>query len=483
MKFSPYTWSLYTSSDVGKATIALFDPETGEDCYEAAVKFNPQLNFLAKTDFAMICDDVFSSAYDSDIESFDDAKQVYMEIIDLGIRIEGCQTLLPKDYEVALQLTAPVSFGLYVRCKEYYFPNFFQYNAYALKNLADYFEMELPSYPKKSDYRARCMYYWELCEMFYRFRCENGLSPEELCAFIYDFAPNVIQTDKNDNLPRPANAWFIGGVLPEADKTPDKINSWQSNVATKRGDILIHYETAPVSAITAMWIATTDGIIDPFFHWYSWVYMGQYQSLPPISLKDLQADNYFSKHPLVRKKFQGVNGWQITGQDYNELLRLIRSKRGAVDNLPKLYAPPAPIALNIEKERDVETQLLEYYLNKMGYVENRDYRRQLSIHAGRGHRIFPDYALHYDDTPDYETAKVLIEAKLEIRNNIQLEECFKQAYSYAKLLESSVIVLCDKHGLFVYEKHESFDRTRYTRFYWGELETPDTYNMLKSKLQ
>lgn len=88
----------------------------------------------------------------------------------------------------------------------------------------------------------------------------------------------------------------------------------------------------------------------------------------------------------------------------------------------------------------------------MGWYENKDFIRQLPIHAGRGHRIFPDYALHYENKPDEEKSKVLIEAKLYMKNNQEIEEAFLQARSYAQLLESSVIVLCDKYYLFVYER-------------------------------
>lgn len=80
--------------------------------------------------------------------------------------------------------------------------------------------------------------------------------------------------------------------------------AWQSNMDTKRGDILIHYETSPVSAITCLWIAQTDGVIDPFFHYYSNTYIGDRIVIPNISLKELKADIYFSNHPLVRKNFQ-----------------------------------------------------------------------------------------------------------------------------------------------------------------------------------
>ena len=68
-------------------------------------------------------------------------------------------------------------------------------------------------------------------------------------------------------------------------------------------------------------------------------------------------------------------------------------------------------------KRDVEVNLLEPLLNSMGWHEHKDYIRQLPIHAGRGHRIFPDYALHYNNKLEEENAKVLIEAKYYMKNN------------------------------------------------------------------
>ena len=150
--------------------------------------------------------------------------------------------------------------------------------------------------------------------------------------------------------------------------------------------------------------------------------------------------------------------------------------------MPKLYAPTLPKDVIIEYEHDVEQQLLEPLLNSMGWYENKDFIRQLPIQAGRGHRIFPDYALHYGNKPNEERAKVLIEAKLCMRNNKEREEAYLQARSYARLLNSSVIVLCDKDYLIVYEKKDSFDRDRYKKYHLGELENPDLFNELKNKL-
>lgn len=172
----------------------------------------------------------------------------------------------------------------------------------------------------------------------------------------------------------------------------------------------------------------------------------------------------------------------MSNEDYLELLRMIKAKGFDINILPKLYAPTLPKNLDIRKEKDVEKLLLERLLNSMDWYENKDFIRELGIKAGRGRRIFPDYALHYDNKPNEEKAKVLIEAKLHMKNNQAIEDAFIQAKSYAQLLESSVIVLCDKYYLFVYEKKQSFDRNSYKRYTWLDMENPDIFNELKNKL-
>ena len=312
------------------------------------------------------------------------------------------------------------------------------------------------------------------------FRKENGLSPADLWSFLYDFAPNNLPSEKID-MPKPSQVWFIGGRLYQEDKSLES-KFWQSSPETKKGDILVHYETSPISAITCIEISLTDGVIDPLFRYYGCIYIGNRINIPHITLKELQTDEYFFKHPLVRKNFQGVNGWSVNSENYSELLRMIKTKGFDIEVLPKLYAPTLPKDVIIEYEHDVEQQLLEPLLNSMGWYENKDFIRQLPIQAGRGHRIFPDYALHYGNKPNEERAKVLIEAKLCMRNNKEREEAYLQALSYARLLNSSVIVLCDKDYLIVYEKKDSFDRDRYKKYCWGDFENPDTFNELKNKL-
>lgn len=479
MKFNPYIWNLYKQASVGKKMIKYFSDAEGYDLFK---RYCPHANFIPKDLYNDWLEDIYCygvSEYDSPV-SLDEAKDLYVSLITLGIRVEGQQWIPANDFKNMLEIIQPMSYILSQFAPEYFFPYLFLCRIFELNKIADFFDIDLPGIPKKNDYEGRCMYYWGLCETFYEFRKKNGLSSTELCAFLYDFAFNILEKERGD-IPQPAQAWFIGGLMYPEDLVLE-MKFWQSNQETKRGDILVHYETLPISAISCIEIALTNGVVDPLFRFYSNTYIGNRVDIPRIALKELQADEYFSKHPLVRKNFQGVNGYPMSNEDYLELLRMIKAKGFDINILPKLYAPTLTKNLDIRKEKDVEKLLLERLLNSMDWYENKDFIRELGIKAGRGHRIFPDYALHYDNKPNEEKAKVLIEAKLHMKNNQAIEDAFIQAKSYAQLLESSVIVLCDKYYLFVYEKKQSFDRNSYKRYTWLDMENPDIFNELKNKL-
>lgn len=488
MKFNQYLWNLYKNSPDGKSTISSFsDRKEWMEEERLFEKYNPQIKdgFNSK----MICEILEDfwcykvSEYEgTELKSLDDAGKLYEEIISTGLIIESEEVLKIADFDRMLEFVPFVSMELNYLFGEYFFPYIYIDEFYQLTRLADYFEIELPPIPAKPDYKVRCMYYWELCKIFYQFRIENGLSPDELSAFMYDYVPNLLTQEDNTEMPKPSAAWFIGGLIKGYGKEWTT-GFWQSSKDTKRGDILIHYETSPVSAITCLWIAQTDGVIDPFFHYYSNTYLGDRIEIPHISLKELKADRYFSDHPLVRKNFQGVNGWPVTGKDYVELIRMIEAKGFDISVLPQIYTPSLPEGVTVNNERDVEVNLLEPLLNSMGWYEHKDYIRQLPIHAGRGHRIFPDYALHYDNKPEEEKAKVLIEVKYHMKNNQEIEAAFLQAFSYAKLLLSSVIILCDKECLMVYDDKNGFSRSRYRKYYWEDMKNPDLYNELKEKFK
>lgn len=99
---------------------------------------------------------------------------------------------------------------------------------------------------------------------------------------------------------------------------------------------------------------------------------------------------------------------------------------------------------------------------------------------GRGERNYPDYVFFAETNKGYEKAKMLLETKFVIKNNRDLEETFQQAHSYALRLESQKIVICDKDFIWIYSrKNDSFDRTKYLKFNWQEINNPDIYNQIK----
>lgn len=487
MKFNKYLWGLYKNSPDGKAVISKFaDRKEWIDEVRLFERYN--LKIRKSFNIEILCEileDLWCykvSEYEGlEIKSLEDAENLYVEVISTGLYMENEELLRLGDFDRMLEFVPFLSMGLNRLFGEYFFPYIYIDEFNQLTRLADYFEVELPSIPKKSAYRDRCMYYWELCKVFYQFRIENNLSPCEFGAFMYDYVPKLLMNGDNREMPKPSAVWFIGGLI-QGYGTHWTTEFWQSNKDTRRGDILIHYETSPVSAITCLWIAQTDGVVDPFFHYYSNTYIGDRIEIPHISLKELKADVYFSNHSLVRKNFQGVNGWRATGMDYSELLRMIKAKDYDISILPQIYTPSLPDNITIENEKDVEKNLLEPLLNSMGWFEYKHYIRQLPIHAGRGHRIFPDYALHYENKPDEEKAKVLIEVKYHMKNYQDVETAFLQAFSYAKLLMSSIIVLCDKDSILVYGNKNGFSRNSYKKYYWEDLKNPDTFNMLKNNL-
>lgn len=491
MEFSQYVWELYKQSDNGKKSIDYFDCDNilWQDI-EVIKKYNPyhgkwleDTNLYGGSDIenAIVYNEKNEPGDFNNYNKFSDVRMFYENILEEGVyfKFDGCKQYViePKDYKYFLFENSTLSFLFYQIANDYCFPNLFIYRFLEVNKIADKFNIKLPEIPKKSDYKGRCMYYMDLCEVFYNFRIQNNLSPQELCAFLYDFAPNYINKRTID-IPKPTQAYFIGGIKGEQGDG----DFWQTNPETKRGDILVLYETYPISAITHIWLAETDGVKDPFFYYYANTYLTKGVKVPEISLKELKTDTYFSNHALVRKNFQGVNGWAMTNNDYQELLTILRRKGFDTSILPTPYTPNIPENVDIKTEKDVEEQLLEYYLKKMGFEKDKDYVKQLSIKAGRGNSIYPDYALHYDNTKGYEKAKILIEAKLNIKNNKDIELAFTQARSYANLLEASLIIICDKRILLIYERKGSFDRNNYQRIYWVDLRKPDTYNKLKEKL-
>lgn len=418
----------------------------------------------------------------SDLESPENkesAKNCLIILADTGIMEEGNWFILPKEYQLLAEYISGISYAASKFSPDYFYPYLFSFRFPDFIRALTLLKLSLPTLPNRKDWKGRYLYYWEICNMFCKVRERFHLSHAETCAFIYDFIPSILNDTETD-LPNPTQCWFIGGPISDKDKDSD-YTSWQTNKDTKIGDILVHYETSPVSAVTTIWRAFSYGCIDPFYHWNTYAQIGYRIDIPHITLADLRRDEYFANFPLVRKNFQGVNGFPIPAEAYNHLMDIIVSKGGDTSKLPKLYAPVLEDNDSIKTEKDVEDQLIIPFLTSFGLQNGTDYKQQMGIHVGRGHRVIPDFVIHYKDGDgEEEEARILIEAKYRISNRQEYESAFKQARSYALHLKAEYLILCDKFQLLIFKKKDGdFLKDKYTSHTWTEIGNPDVFNQLK----
>lgn len=310
---------------------------------------------------------------------------------------EGYTTMVDSSYKESVVNNLQITLNLYAICPKFFFPNLFVMNFIALQKFFDKYSLTLPEIPSRTDWKGRCMYYMEICKIVYQFRIDNELSPAELCALMFEYAQGHVDV-KEEALPEPSQAWLIGGTSGDGEINAN-YRFWQANPDTKRGDILIHYEKYPIKAITAVWRAEENGIVDPLFYYYSNTYAGHKMDVPHITLDELKNDEFF-RNPLspvgklINKNFQGVNGWTVSGEDYKHFLDLWKAKGYDTSKLPKLYAPELPNGVIIVHESDVSNQLLRPTLNSMGWKEGVDYKPEVHFKAGRGSAKRPDFCLH-----------------------------------------------------------------------------------------
>lgn len=488
----PENWDDYKDGKSGQTTIPMF-----EKAATLNVSLDEQMELITKfiPHYFDNWTDKEKDGFRQDLDSFYNTLTAQTTVTDLPTSIdeasdfyEALMQVIDPSFRTSLGYNMIASLNLYAMIPEYFIPNLFITNFIALQRFFDKYDLDLPETPKRSKWREHVMYYMQLCRILYQFRIDNDLSPAELCALMYDYAQRRAN-DESTPLPEPAQAWLIGGSSSEGEKDAT-YRFWQANPDTKKGDILIHYEKYPVKAITAVWRAEENGIIDPFFWGYSNTYAGHKIDVPHITLDELKADEFF-KNPdspvgkLINKNFQGVNGWTVSGEDYRHLLSIWQQKGFDISKLPHLYAPELPKDIVIKLEKDVSNFLLRPMLNSMGWKEHEDYEPEVHFKAGRGSAKRPDFCLHITGQGEDVEAKVIFECKFYMKNSKEIEANFTQGRSYARWGNAQILVLCDKQQLIVYKrKNGSFDRNKFQTFYWKDVMggNPDKFNELKEIL-
>jgi hypothetical protein len=492
---NPYVWQLYLNGP-GRKTVAFFKKnlsitftkDYADDIYRFHRLYCPSENILKEHHRQLV--DLHKTH--PNIKRFvSSVRNALSSTRDCYSLLNDLYEVLEEDLEKPNAIFSEFSTGIAyyttlmaIESPEWCVPYYFQYTFNVLTRIAETFGIDLPEIPPKKDYRGRFFYYAKICETLKAFREIHHLSPYELCAFLYDFAPRYIGGTKSfiipvEKLPEPKSVYFIGGAKDDAflSKHTHTITPWQCSPDTLAGDVIVMYLRSPISAIDSIWRSVSTGFNDPFFYYYRCTYIAQPKSISRFSLQAMRQDPIFSKLSTVRKNMQGINGVELQPSVYNHLLDLTHA------SLPKLAAPSAgddsvhPIA----REKDVEDQLIKPFLKRLGYSEQ-DYEQQLYIPIGNHNgTLIPDFVIRPRIQNENPTAFFLIEAKKSIAAARDLEDAKRQARSYARQLNAAFTVVASQEGLWIASVADDYTQDILIHT-WDELKNVDCFHAVAARL-
>ncbi len=490
MEFNKFIWGLYKNSSEGKKAIGdyrsvKYFPNEEEDLVLFDQK---EINKLIEAGLQNIVvgqkvnlSQLYLLSFKEEVFDKIRAKEIFTAWIQGGISYKNYKIIKEDIPDFWCSEIDIISNSLHAAYPEYFFPYFFFSTFNEFQAICDRYEISLPKIPKKKEWLARAQYYIDICDALHAFRIQNGLSPAELNALFYDFAPKEIAKSESRDMPTPSKAWFCGGnrgdfdFLDHASYEEDD-RGWQGNADTRKGDIIVMYCLSPRSYIHSIWRAESDGFIDPFFHYYNMVYISHPIKVKPVPQKELINNEIFAVNPLVRKNLQGINGYPLAYQEYQELLQMLHGKGQDISLLPRIEPHQVEATAELAKERDVEIHLIEPFLERLGYT-TKGWVRQMPVKMGRGERNFPDYCFEVNQKRGEETAAMVLEAKYSIPNNKELQLAYYQTKSYAMRLQSKIFAITAKEGIWIYDsKNNNFAYEKGKNYSWFYLENPDVFH-------
>lgn len=506
MQFNKFMWSLYCKSEEGRSAIQrdVSEHSSSDPANRLSNIFSHQM-FYCETANDEIAENGISGfeevnlrelikefATEQTVTDIDAAEKLFTGMVDDYVvwqdekqgkiidRIFGGGNDNPACYADTYGSIGGLSAGLHDAHPEFFVPYLFARRFDEFEKICHSFDIPLPQLPGKLQKRERALYYLGINRALYEFRKRHELSPQELNAFLYDFAPKSLEPANEYDLPSPSRVWFvIGGVggngdfeyLDSADDT--SVSYWQGNLETRRGDIILMWCASPRSYLHSVWRALDNGFNDPFFYFYSLIRVGHPIKIHPIPFSEFSKHPMLGSKPAVRAHFQGASGTPFSIEEYTAINELLQNKGFDISQLP---APPvAETFLNsqLQNERDVELSLVEPLLMRLGFTDN-DWIRQLPLRMGRGERNFPDYVLGGDPSSGNESAVALIECKFDVETKKELKEAFVQAKSYALRLQATVLALAARRGFWVFRRREDgFSIDHFDFKTWSELSNPD----------
>jgi hypothetical protein len=495
MKFNKFTWDLYRNSNQGKKTIRRFsgltskfiDNEVRTYHFEFFDEFKDQ--YPSQTVDFDIAKCFQESASKVRIKSWKEAKRHFSSLMRKGVPFEvannkGNREIVFRfggDQEDWYDYIGAISLGLHLTHSNFFLPYNFRNKFSQLEEIHAEFGIPLPVVPGKFSKGERALYYLAVNETWLEFRSQHELSPAEMCAFLYDFALQFTTPLGAMDLPSPSKAWVITGGswdIELADNATEKtVAHWGGNSAVRRGDILVMYLVKPRSCFHSVWRACTDGFIDPFSHYHSNVWICDQIKTPPITYAELQQHPLLSQKPAVRAHFQGPSSKaSFLIEEYEAILKILKAKGQNISVLPKISGSDYKPATEVLNERDVELQLIEPFLKRLGY-RGSDWIRQMPIKMGCGERNYPDYAFATKTKRGDESARMVLESKYQLSAQKEFAEAFYQTKSYALRLQSIIMAMASKEGIWVFPpENGSFEIKRYIHKNWGDLSHPDRFH-------
>lgn len=376
---------------------------------------------------------------------------------------------------------AAVSLGLYQGQPDYFLPYNFREKFNQVEEIHAAFGIPLPLVPGKGDKRGRARYYAAINAVWQEFRRDHGLSPVEMCAFLYDFALEFITPLDASDLPAPSKVWLITGGswdIETADNaTSDTVIRWGGNTAIRRGDILMLYLVSPRKAIDSIWRACSDGFVDPFFHYHGTVWICGQVKTEPVSLAEMKQHPLLSTKPAIKASFFGPSGKAaFTIEEYEAILEITKQKGQDLSFLPRIPLNEQLPLLDLQNERDVELQLIEPFLERLGYKET-DWVRQMPVKMGRGERNYPDYAFGAKTGRGEECARMVLESKYQLSAHREFVDAFYQTKSYALRLQSRMMAMAAREGVWIFPpENGTFDLKKYIHKTWADMANPDGFH-------
>ena len=468
-------WALYKNSEEGKKAINIFCSEGKQDeewlagIFGVCKKYEPDVSIDQYIDNQYTFELNFELAGWSDRDISIGDYLMDFEVFPIKDNGDGILSLVydkpsikKDDYRKKAEFMTEMSTMLFSRIDSFYIPMLYPRRFDVFRRNCEVLGIELPEIPRTKDYSQYLLYYLDICESIEVFRSENALTPEEVCACIYFYAPIELdsENDVERELPRPTNIWLTGASKEDIRMLGERdlhfTGTWACNEKTQPGDIVVLYAVAPYSCIHSIWRAKTGGRFCPFDHFHSRTTVTDGIKVPPITLKELKEDPIFGAQKMMNNNLQGINGRELPPKAYDALLHMIERKGGDISKIPVLFENKDWDPGEIRDEKDVEEKILIPCLLQLGYIED-NWTRQLKLKAGRSEKAIPDFVFFASGEKHAENAPLVIEAKAGnlLASDLERDKAYRQARSYAKMLESGTLAICDANRIIVFKRQKN----------------------------